>query len=160
MHTYKSKQLYYLYEKKYNSLVVGRDIVARELDIEISTLDARMKKGIGLPPFIKISDKPNGRVFTTLHDLSYFISSDTQGILSVEDRSKYLFEYLNRKYNKLIIGKKEFSSELRVSLDTLGIYMKNNSVCSYSKHTKSIKSKVSFNLIDIIDHFSNVIQTI
>jgi hypothetical protein len=67
----------YTYLKsKYNTSVIGKKELAQELNIAPSTLDLYMSKGIGVPKYKKLGDKPNSRVIFNLYDLAVFLNSD------------------------------------------------------------------------------------
>jgi len=61
---------------KYNTSVIGKKEMAEELTIAPSTLDLYMSKGIGVPKYKKLGDKPNSRVIFNLYDLAVFLNSD------------------------------------------------------------------------------------
>lgn len=63
-------------KSKYNTSVIGKKEMAEELTIKPSTLDLYMKKGIGLPRYKKLGDKPNSRVIFNLYDIAVFLNSD------------------------------------------------------------------------------------
>lgn len=159
MHTKSSKEIYTYLEKKYNSMVIGKAFVAHEMDIELSTLDLRISSNMQLPPYIKIGNKSNSKVVTNLHDLAYYLASDTVGSLSSKERELYIYEYLTKKYPRILIGKKSFSSELRVSNNTLGEYMKKGYTPRFKKHGTAHNSKITFNLADVSKWASTVTKT-
>ena len=67
----------YTYLKsKYNTSVIGKKELAQELNIAPSTLDLYMSRGIGVPKYKKLGDKPNSRVIFNLYDLAVFLNSD------------------------------------------------------------------------------------
>lgn len=63
-------------KSKYNRTVIGKKELAQELNIAPSTLDLYMSRGIGVPKYKKLGDKPNSKVIFSLYDLSVFVNSD------------------------------------------------------------------------------------
>lgn len=78
------------------------------------------------------------------------------------DTSKQvIYDYLNSKYKRATIGKKEMAVELGVSLSTIDLYMsKGLGVPSYRKLGKSKNAKVVFNIVDLAEFLTqNTIET-
>jgi len=63
-------------KSKYNTSVIGKKEMAKELNIAPSTLDLYMSKGIGVPKYKKLGNKPNSRVIFNLYDLAIFLNTD------------------------------------------------------------------------------------
>jgi len=61
---------------KYNTSVIGKKEMAKELNIAPSTLDLYMSKGMGVPKYKKLGNKPNSRVIFNLYDLAIFLNTD------------------------------------------------------------------------------------
>lgn len=159
MHTTTSKQISDHLLRKYQCLYLKKHIVSYEMGIEESTLNLRISKGIGLPPYLKIGNQKNSKVLFNIHDLAYFLASDTNSHLTIEARRKYIYDFLLTKFSRMTIGRKEFSSLIGVDKSTIGEYMKKNIFSNYSKHGKSKNARVSFCIIDIANDLSNVIET-
>jgi hypothetical protein len=67
----------YTYLKsKYNTSVIGKRDLAKELNIAPSTLDLYLSKGIGLPRYKKLGSAKNARVIFNLFDIAVFLNSD------------------------------------------------------------------------------------
>ena len=158
MHSETSEQIATQLLQQYNALLVPKPIVASELGIEECTLNAYMGKGIGIFPYVKIGKEKGSKVLFNIHDLAYFLATDTSGNLTRELREKYIYDFLFTKYSRRVIGKKEFASFLDVSTNTIGEYMKNN-IIPFTKHGKSKNARVTFSIMDIAKNLSNVIET-
>ena len=143
----------------YHYFFVGKYIVANEMDIEVSTVNARIASKIGIPPFIKIGNESNGKFFVTLIDLAYFLSEDNVNSLSCEERREYIYQYFIKKYQKISINKKHFAEELTVCENTMSTYIKRNYVPQPKRYGTSKNTKITFNVNDLADHFSVVNQT-
>jgi len=67
----------YTYLKnKYNTSVIGKRDLAKELNIAPSTLDLYISKGMGVPKFKKLGTAKNARVIFNLYDLAIFLNTD------------------------------------------------------------------------------------
>jgi len=72
-----STEISYSYLKsKYNRTVIGKKELAQELAISPSTLDLYISKGIGIPKYKKLGNRPNSRVIFNLFDLAVFLNTD------------------------------------------------------------------------------------
>lgn len=158
MHSKTSEKIAKQLLQQYNSLLVTKPIVAFELGIEECTVNTYMGKGIGIFPYVKMGQEKGSKVLFNIHDLAYFLATDTSGNLTLEVREKYIYDFLFTKYSRRIIGKKEFASFLDVSTNTIGEYMKNN-IIPFTKHGKSRNARVTFSIMDIAKNLSNVIET-
>ena len=63
-------------KSKYNTSVIGKRDLAKELNIAPSTLDLYISKGIGVPKYKKLGNKSNSRVIFNLYDIAVFLNSD------------------------------------------------------------------------------------
>ena len=61
---------------KYNTSVIGKKELAKELNIAPSTLDLYLAKGIGLPKYKKLGTAKNARVVFNLYDIAVFLNTD------------------------------------------------------------------------------------
>ena len=61
---------------KYNTSVIGKKELAKELNIAPSTLDLYLSKGIGLPRYKKLGTAKNARVVFNLYDIAVFLHSN------------------------------------------------------------------------------------
>jgi len=146
-------------EMKYPSLFIGKEIVAHEMYIEVDTLNSRITSKIGLPPYIKLGDVPNSKFVVTLYDLAYYLSADTVGHLSEDQRREFIYKYLIKKYPRISISKKDFSKELDgICENTMGTYIKKK-VVPKPKRQEAMNSKMRFHSDEIADFYSVVIQT-
>ena len=76
------------------------------------------------------------------------------------DIEKNLFEYLQKKYKRLVISKTEMAEELGISNSTLDLYIaKGTGLPNYKKLGKAKNAKVVFNLLDVADFLSQTIKT-
>jgi len=77
------------------------------------------------------------------------------------DTSKQvIYDYLNSKYKRATLGKKEMAVELGVSLSTIDLYIsKNMGIPRYRKLGKSKNAKVVFNIADVADFLSRTVET-
>jgi len=62
--------------RKYNRITIGKKEMAAELGIGLSTLDLYMKKGIGIPSYLKLGNKRNSRILFNITDVAEFLSSN------------------------------------------------------------------------------------
>jgi len=68
----------------------------------------------------------------------------------MDSHTKSTYEYLMKKYNRSVIGKKELANELGISLSTLDLYMsKGIGVPRYKKLGNRSNSRVVFNIVDV-----------
>lgn len=58
---------------KYKRVTIGKKELSYELGIALSTLDLYMSKGIGIPRYKKLGDKPNSRVIFNIIDVAEFL---------------------------------------------------------------------------------------
>jgi hypothetical protein len=63
-------------KNKYNTSVIGKKALAKELNIAPSTLDLYLSKGIGLPRYKKLGTAKNARVVFNLYDIAVFLTTD------------------------------------------------------------------------------------
>jgi len=63
-------------QSKYKRITIGKKELSHELGISLSTLDLYMKKGMGIPPYKKLGNKPNSRVIFDIIDVAEFLSSN------------------------------------------------------------------------------------
>ena len=63
-------------KSKYNTSVIGKRDLAKELNIAPSTLDLYISKGIGLPRYKRLGTAKNARVIFNLYDIAVFLNSD------------------------------------------------------------------------------------
>ena len=63
-------------KNKYNTSVIGKKELAKELKIAPSTLDLYLSKGIGLPRYKKLGTAKNARVVFNLFDIAVFLNTD------------------------------------------------------------------------------------
>lgn len=159
MHTTTSLQIFTNLFEQHNTLFIDKDITSFEMGIQECTLNAHMGKGIEIPPYLKMGDEKGSKVIYNLHDLAYFLASDTRGSLTQEVRQHYINDFLRKKYGRHIIAKKELASILDVSTNTIGEYMKKGILYPYTKHGKSRNARVTFNVSDISNNLSCVIET-
>jgi hypothetical protein len=157
MYPYQSKQIVQHLKNKYKTIWLTKRLTALEMSIEEKTLDLRISKGMDLPPYLKVGNSDKSRVLFNIHDLAYYLASDTEGSLGREERETYIYDSLIAKYKYQTIGKKELSSLLHVMPDTIGSYMKNGFI-KYKKYGKSRNARVSFTLIDIAQQFANTVE--
>lgn len=77
------------------------------------------------------------------------------------DTSKQvIYDYLNSKYKRATIGKKEIAQELGVSLSTIDLYIsKGVGIPRYRKLGKAKNAKVVFNIVDLAEFLSQTIET-
>jgi len=150
----------YLYLRiKYPNFFVNKEIVAHEIEVEVTTINARIGKNINMIPYIKIGNSKNARVGVTLVDLAYYMSEDTNSILTEAERREYIYQYFTNKYPRLLLSKREFANELGVCDNTMGTYIKNNYLCKIRRQGTAPNAKIMFHFDDIADYFSKVIQT-
>ncbi len=159
MQTKTLEQLSTYLEQKENMFLIDNKVVAHELDIGCNALETRRMKNMDLPPYIRLGKKSNSKIVTTIFDLAYYLATDTVGVLTIEDRQKYIYAYLNNKYPRITLSKQEFANELGVNLDTLKRYMENGSVGRFKKHGISKNAKVTFNTVDLSTFLSVTVQT-
>ncbi len=70
-------ELIYTYLKeKYMRATIGKKELASELGVALGTIDLYMSRGMGVPPYKKLGDKPNSRVVFSIVDVAQFLSSD------------------------------------------------------------------------------------
>jgi len=61
---------------KYKRITIGKKELSNELGIALSTLDLYMSKGICVPRYKKLGDKPNSRVIFNIIDIAEFLSKE------------------------------------------------------------------------------------
>ncbi len=71
-----------------------------------------------------------------------------------------LYNYLFKKYKKLLITKQEMAEELGIGKSTMDTYVaKNEGIPPYKKLGKAKNAKVVFNLLDVAKFLDNTIAT-
>lgn len=71
-----------------------------------------------------------------------------------------IYTYLNSKYKRVTIGKKEMAHELGISLSTVDLYMTRGiGVPKYKKLGNAKNAKVVFNIVDLAEFLSQTIET-
>ncbi len=72
-----------------------------------------------------------------------------------------LYQFLSKKYKKVVISKQEMANELGIKYSTISLYIKKGTgIPNYKKLGKSKNSKVVFNLKDVAEFLSDTIKTV
>ncbi|MDD3775473.1 MAG: hypothetical protein PHV08_05895 [Sulfurovaceae bacterium] len=78
----------------------------------------------------------------------------------MDTNKQVIYDYLNSKYKRATIGKKEIAQELGVSLSTIDLYIsKGMGIPRYRKLGKAKNAKVVFNIVDVAEFLSQTIET-
>lgn len=79
----------------------------------------------------------------------------------MDTSTKQIYEYLQNKYNRLVIGKKELAKELNIAPSTLDLYISQGiGIPKYKKATKAKNARLLFNIFDVALYLSsNQIET-
>jgi predicted transcriptional regulator len=71
-----------------------------------------------------------------------------------------LYNFLHKKYKKILISKQEMADELGVSKTTMDSYVsKNEGIPPYKKLGTAKNAKVVFNIVDVAKFLNNTIAT-
>jgi len=70
----------------------------------------------------------------------------------MDSYTKSTYDYLTKKYNRTVIGKKELVAEMGISLSTLDLYISRGiGVPRYKKLGNRSNSRVVFNIVDVAE---------
>ncbi|BAF70796.1 helix-turn-helix transcriptional regulator [Nitratiruptor sp. SB155-2] len=76
------------------------------------------------------------------------------------EKEKFIYDNLNRKYKRIVIGKRELAYELGVSVSTIDNYIcRGYGIPPYKKLGTSNNAKVVFNLVDVAIFLAATIKT-
>lgn len=71
-----------------------------------------------------------------------------------------LYNFLHKKYKKILISKQEMADELGVGKTTMDSYVsKNEGIPPYKKLGTAKNAKVVFNIIDVAKFLNNTVAT-
>ncbi len=78
----------------------------------------------------------------------------------LQTNEEKLYQYLIKKYNKMVLNKLELSKELGVSKSTIDhAVIKNEAVPPFKKMGSSKNARVVFNIVDVAKFLDNTIAT-
>ena len=79
----------------------------------------------------------------------------------MDSTTEHLYEYLQAKYKRATIGKKEIATELGISPSTVDLYIsKGMGIPPYRKLGTAKNSKVVFNIVDLAEYLTQTIKTV
>ena len=80
--------------------------------------------------------------------------------IDVNSQREKLYEYLQKKYKRVVLSRSEMAKELGINNSTLDLYIaKGTGLPNYRKLGKAKNAKVVFNLLDVADFLSQTIKT-
>ena len=81
-------------------------------------------------------------------------------IIKEETTEEKLYNFLYKKYKKMLITKQEMASELGIGKTTMDSYVsKNEGIPPYKKLGTAKNAKVVFNIIDVAKFLNNTVAT-
>jgi len=79
----------------------------------------------------------------------------------MDNTTELIYKYLQTKYKRATIGKKELASELGVAPSTIDLYMsKGMGIPPYRKLGEARNAKVIWNIVDIAEYLTQTIKTV
>lgn len=79
----------------------------------------------------------------------------------MDSTTEHIYEYLQLKYKRATIGKKEIAIELGISLSTVDLYIsKGMGIPPYRKLGTAKNAKVVFNIVDLAEYLTQTIKTV
>ncbi len=79
----------------------------------------------------------------------------------MDSTTEHIYEYLQVKYKRATIGKKEIATELGISPSTVDLYIsKGMGIPPYRKLGTAKNAKVVFNIVDLAEYLTQTIKTV
>ena len=79
----------------------------------------------------------------------------------MDSTTEHIYKYLQLKYKRATIGKKEIATELGISPSTVDLYIsKGMGIPPYRKLGTAKNAKVVFNIVDLAEYLTQTIKTV
>ena len=79
----------------------------------------------------------------------------------MDSTTEHIYKYLQIKYKRATIGKKEIATELGISPSTVDLYIsKGMGIPPYRKLGTAKNAKVVFNIVDLAEYLTQTIKTV
>ena len=149
---------YTFLQERFNQITITKEDFSLLYTISKSNIDTRIIKGINIPNYIRLSAAKNSSIRFNIVDLACYMTG-----MELDNAMKHtlLYNYLYNKYGTVILTRKIFAYELKISLGTLSTHLKKNKdYLPIFQKGKKKNSPVYFNISDVADYLLKTVKTL